>query len=51
MTKQPRRKSHLRLRMRCGYWDGQAFQEIDQYDHICRQLVKMMDDGHPGRNG
>src|SRR6266480_783594 len=36
---------HLAFALRCGYLDLSAHAELtDHYDHICRQLRRMMDD-------
>src|ERR1017187_5094992 len=36
---------HLDFALRCGYLDSPAHAKLrDHYDHICRQLTKMMDD-------
>ena len=36
---------HLAFALRCGYPDSSAHAELtDHYDHICRELRRMMDD-------
>jgi four helix bundle protein len=36
---------HLDFALRCGYLDSPTHAKLhDHYDHICRQLTKMMDD-------
>ena len=36
---------HLAFALRCGYLSAENYSKLcDQYDHICRQLTKMMDD-------
>ena len=36
---------HLEFALSCGYLAAEAHAKLsDQYDHICRQLTKMMDD-------
>jgi four helix bundle protein len=36
---------HLDFALRCGYLDPDKHANLrDQYDHICRQFTKMMDD-------
>jgi four helix bundle protein len=36
---------HLDFALRCGYLDSSTHAKLrDHYDHICRQLTKMMDD-------
>lgn len=36
---------HLDFALRCGYLDSPTHAKLrDQYDHICRQLTKIMDD-------
>jgi four helix bundle protein len=36
---------HLDFALRCGYLDDSTHAKLrDHYDHICRQLTKMMDD-------
>jgi four helix bundle protein len=36
---------HLEFALRCGYVDPEKYATLhDHYDHICRQLTKMMED-------
>jgi four helix bundle protein len=38
-------ETHLGFALRCGYLKPEQYAKLkDAYDHICRQLTKMMDD-------